>query len=307
MRILVLGAGVIGSVYAGHLLRAGHDVTLVARGTRLTDLRGHGLVLEDAESGERRELPVEALDAPAPDGRYDLIVVAVRYEQLIETLPILAEMPNAPDVLFLGNTAGRGRRLIEGLGDRALFGFPAAGGVRDGAAVRYVLIRQQKTMLGEPSGTTSSRVRRLQAMFSDARFPTRVTADIDGWLLGHIAFVVPIAFALYGADGDAARLARELVSLRLMVRATSQAFRALRSAHVAQIPTNLTVLYLWMPERFAVRYWRRVLASPRGELWFAAHARGARREMTLLRDELLAAVHRTGRPAPDLDTLLAAR
>ena len=37
MRILVLGAGVIGSVYAGKLLEAGHEVVLLARGSRLAD------------------------------------------------------------------------------------------------------------------------------------------------------------------------------------------------------------------------------------------------------------------------------
>lgn len=68
--------------------------------------------------------------------------------------------------------------------------------------------------------------------------------------------------------------------------------------------TNLAILYLWMPGEFAVRYWRRILAGLRGELWFAGHTRSASAEMTLLRDELVAAVHRTGRPAPDLDTLL---
>jgi 2-dehydropantoate 2-reductase len=212
-----------------------------------------------------------------------------------------------PDVLFLGNTAGHSRGLIEALGDRVVLGFPGAGGVLDGAAVRYVLIRQQKTMLGEPSGAISSRVRRLVAMLTDAGFPTRLTADIDAWLLGHVAFVVPIAFALYRADTDPARLARDPVSLRLMVRATSQAYRALRAAHVAEIPTNLAILYLWMPGQFAVAYWRHILASPRGELWFAGHTRAAAQEMTLLGDELLAAVHRTGRSAPDLDTLLALR
>ncbi len=307
MRILVLGAGVIGSVYAGRLLQAGHDVALVARGQRRADLRAHGLVLDDAESGEHRELPIDVLDVPAADVRYDLIVVAVRSEQLTKTLPILAALTNVPDVLFLGNIAGHRRHLIEALGDRVVLGFPGAGGVLDGAAVRYVLIGQQKTMLGEPSGAISSRARRLQAIFIDAGFPTRLTADIDAWLLGHLAFVVPIAFAVYRADTDAARLARDPVSLLLMVRATSQAFRALRAAHVAEIPTNLAILYLWMPRQFAVAYWRRVLASPRGELWFAGHTRGAVQEMTLLRDELIAAVHRTGRPAPELDSLLAPR
>jgi len=38
-RVLVLGAGEIGSVYAGGLLQAGHHVVIVARGQRLADLR----------------------------------------------------------------------------------------------------------------------------------------------------------------------------------------------------------------------------------------------------------------------------
>ena len=274
MRIMVLGAGVIGSVYAGRLLQAGHDVALVARGRRLTDLRDHGLVLDDAESGEHRELPIEVLAVPAADARYDLVVVAVRCEQLSGTLPILAGMTDEPEVLFLGNTAGHSRGLFEALGDRAVLGFPGAGGVLDGAAVRYVLIGRQKTMLGEPSGEMSGRVRGLQAVFSEAGFPTRLTAGIDGWLLGHVAFVVPIAYALYRADTDPVRLARDTVTLRLMVGATAQAFRALHNARVAEIPTNLDVLYLWMPREFAVRYWQRVLAGPRGELWFAGHTRG---------------------------------
>ena len=204
MRILILGAGVIGSVYAGQLLQAGHDVALVARGKRLRDLRAHRLVERNAESSEHLELAIEVLDAPARDARYDLVVVAVRCEQLSGTLPILAAKTHVRDVLFFGNTAGHARGLIEGLGDRALFGFdrrPAA----------------------------SCTVRRLQAVFTDAGFPTRLTADIDGWLLGHAAFVVPIAFALYRADTDAARLARDTVTLRLMVRAAAQAFRALRT------------------------------------------------------------------------------
>ena len=61
-------------------------------------------------------------------------------------------MTDGSDVLFFGNTAGRQPELTAALGNRALFGFPAAGGVRDGPVVRYVLIRQQKTMVGEPNG-----------------------------------------------------------------------------------------------------------------------------------------------------------
>jgi 2-dehydropantoate 2-reductase len=214
-------------------------------------------------------------------------------------------MPDDSDVLFFGNTAGRSSPLTAALGDRALFGFPAAGGTRDGPVIRYVLIRQQKTTVGEPGGERSARVRRLQALFRGAGFPTAITANIGGWLLGHAAFIVPIAFALYRDGTDPARLAGDPDTLRLMVRATRQAFQALRAAGTAEIPANLTVLYLRMPVAFAVAYWRRALASPRGELWFAAHSRAAPKEMTSLSRELQDAVHRAGRPAAALDALLS--
>ena len=305
MRALVLGAGVIGSVYAGRLLQAGHHVVMLARGQRLADLQARGLVLEDAQTRQQTQLPVSAVDTPDPGERYDLVLVPVQAGQLAATLPTLAAMTDRSDVLFFGNTAGRSGPLTAALGKRVLFGFPAAGGTRDGPVIRYVLIRQQKTTLGEPDGTTSARLRRLQTMFRGAGFPTVITANIDGWLLGHAAFIVPIAFALYRDGTDAARLARDRDTLRLMVAATRQAFQALRAAGTAEIPANLSVLYLRMPEAFAVRYWRRVLASPRGELWFAAHSRAAPEEMTSLGDELRAAVHRAGRPAPALNALLS--
>ena len=116
---------------------------------------------------------------------------------------------------------------------------------------------------------------------------------------------MPIAFALYRDGAEAARLARDRDTLRLMVQATRQAFQALRAAGDTEIPANLNVLYLRMPEAFAVWYWRRVLASPHGELWFAAHSRAAPEEMTSLGQELQAAVHRAERPAPALDAPLS--
>jgi 2-dehydropantoate 2-reductase len=59
VRILVFGAGVIGSVYAVKLLQAGHEVVMLARGRRLSDLQTHGLVLEEAKSGNRTVLAVQ--------------------------------------------------------------------------------------------------------------------------------------------------------------------------------------------------------------------------------------------------------
>lgn len=307
MRILIVGAGVIGSVYGAKLLERGHEVIVLARGDRLTELQEHGLVLEDAERGQRTELPVSVVEGVTAGDRYDLVLAAVRREQLHGIVPVLRKLSDGADVLVFGNATGLCSELRASLGERVLFGFPAAGGTRDGRVVRYVLIRQQKTMLGEPDGRLSSRVRNLRGVFTDAGFPTSTSRNVVGWLNAHTAFVVPTAYALYRFDTDAARLAADRSTLLQMIRATRQAFRALQAAGEADIPGNLKMLYLRMPEGFAAGYWRRVLAGPRGELWFAAHSRAAREEMALLAIELLAAVRRSKRPSPDLDALLAMR
>ena len=77
-------------------------------------------------------LPVPLVSEVAVGDRYDLVLVPVRSEQVASTLPILVAMTDGSDVLFFGNTAGRQPELTPPLGNRALFGFPAAGGVQDG-------------------------------------------------------------------------------------------------------------------------------------------------------------------------------
>src|SRR6185436_7317314 len=100
-------------------------------------------------------------------------------------------------------------------------------------------ISQQHTMLGEPSGAATSRVQQLKTVLQGAGFSTTITANIEGWLQGHAAFVVPIAFALYRVDTDPSRLAADSDTLRLMVRATREAFQVLRADGKAEIPANL--------------------------------------------------------------------
>ena len=120
-------------------------------------------------------------------------------------------------------------------------------------------------------------------------------------MLGHTAFVVPVGFALYKLNTNPSALAADPTTVRLMIRATRDAFRAVDDL---EIPANLRWLYLRMPTAFAVRYWRRVFASPRGELWFGAHSRAAPDEMHALAHELGVAIGRVGRPTPNFDSLV---
>ncbi len=71
MKLLVYGGGVTGSVCAVRLHGAGHDVSLLARGERLTALRRHGVELAEENSTAVRQVPVRIVEHPRrvrPDG-----------------------------------------------------------------------------------------------------------------------------------------------------------------------------------------------------------------------------------------------
>src|SRR5512137_1686736 len=101
MRILILGAGVLGSLYGSRCRAAGHTVVMLARGQRLSDLRSHGLMLEDAITGQRTFARIEVIERLAADDSYDLVIVPVRKTLLATVLPLLADSPMTPNVLFM--------------------------------------------------------------------------------------------------------------------------------------------------------------------------------------------------------------
>jgi 2-dehydropantoate 2-reductase len=76
MKILVYGAGVIGTLYAARLQEAGHRVTILARNLRLAEVRRHGLVLEDVVTGVRSVTHVSIADRLYAEDSYDIALVA---------------------------------------------------------------------------------------------------------------------------------------------------------------------------------------------------------------------------------------
>ena len=284
MRILVIGAGVIGSVYAGLLADAGHDVTVVGRGGRLDDLRREGLRLRSVDGIESRH-SVSIVDA-VPETPLDLVVVAVRREQAASAAAQVARS-NAVAVLFFGNYAGMVADLGASIGsDRALAGFPGVGGriERDGS-VTYVVIGQQPTVVGTIGGTNEA-AQSTATTLRAAGLPTRLEPDIDRWLGSHAALVVPMAAAVRAAGGRADVLADRRDLLRMAAQATTSIYRHQRVQGELVASANLRLLYLVMPEWFTVRYWSRALRGAFGELAFAAHTRHAWGEMAALAEWL---------------------
>jgi 2-dehydropantoate 2-reductase len=240
----------------------------------------------------------------ADDDAYDLVVVPVRFDQLTSALDLLKTWRRTPNVLFFGNNPVGAGPLIAAIGrERVLLGFPGAGGQDDGSLIRYLLIRQQQTTLGELDGTRTKRLTEIAAAFRAAGFSVALSDDMQSWLKTHAAFVSLLAAAIYAAHGDSAKLAASPSLLRLMVRAIGESFRSLAVLGIREAPINLRVLHRCMPEWFAVRYWRQQFSGELGQFSLAAHAISARSEMTLLATEVHQLLAASPRATPSADEL----
>jgi len=305
VRILVYGAGVIGSFNAARLEAAGHEVALLARGPRLADLREHGVVLENARSGERTTTEVPLVDALAPDDAYDLVLVTLRRNQVPAILPALAANARTPIVLFLGNNAAGADEWVAALGrERVLLGQANLGGVREGHVVRYLWARWLPLEFSELDDRRTARTAAIEDAFRLAGISARTTKHQDASLKTHAASLVPIAGALYWAGGDVRRLAHARRALRLWVRATREGLRALERLGIPIVPPALRVVE-WIPESLLAFGMGRFLDTELAVVGLGGHGNAAPDEMKELADEFRDLLRRAGLPSPACDRLYA--
>ena len=209
MRILIFGAGVIGSLYGALLAEAGYDVSVYARGRRLESLIRNGLLLK---SGAMiRKAPVKVLSSFQPDDCYDFIILAVRENQLHAALMELRQN-SSPTVVTMVNSLETYDRweTICGAG-RIIPAFPGAGGGFDGDVLNAALTPRiiQPTTFGKTDG----REKELARILHGAKIPYQIVPDMHAWQLCHLAMVVPIADAYYEA-ADPGHAGRDAVLMR---------------------------------------------------------------------------------------------
>ncbi len=81
LKILLVGGGAVGTVYGADLAAAGHLVSVVAHGSRTTEIARSGLRARDVSDGRVVEASVQVVADPGTDA-YDLVLVVVTRDQL---------------------------------------------------------------------------------------------------------------------------------------------------------------------------------------------------------------------------------
>lgn len=197
MKIAVVGAGAIGGYFGGLLSRAGHDVTLIARGAHRDAIRSSGLAIES--KSERFVTHPACTDEPAEAGPQDLVLLSLK----APAVPAMAEkmLP-----LFGPDTA-----LITAMNGISYWYFHKHGGPLDGYRIASVdpgnrqwdLIGPQRAIgsvvwvagaiaapgvihhsggnrlpLGEPDNSRSERIQRISTALTAAGIDAPVLDNI---------------------------------------------------------------------------------------------------------------------------------
>ncbi len=301
MNILIIGAGVLGSLYSAKLMAAGNQVTVLARGKKFQEIRDAGIILS-GENGLEPPVHPRVIDQLDPEEPFDLAMVLVRNNQLDELLPIFQEYSGIQQFLFMVNNCAGSDRLVAAAGiDRTLLGFPGAGGEKIGNVVHYRVVSSiiQPTTIGELDGRKSLRIRQIAQTIRSAGFPVSISTNMDAWLKTHVAVVSPIANAIYMANGSNYELSRNPAGVRIMVKAVKEGFTVLKALDIPTTPSKYRFL-LWIPESLLVEVLRLFLNTREAELIITRHANHARDEMAELAADFMQLVQRSKISTPEI-------
>ena len=180
MKIAVVGAGAMGSVYAGLLASAGNEVWAIDTWREHVDaIRDRGLRVEGA-SGDRT-VRLEATTDTSDPGPCDLVIIATKADGVASAAASIGPLLRDDSlVLTIQNGLGAAERICRHLpADNVLLG--VAGGF--GASIRGPGHAHHNGMelvrLGELGGGITERLERVGGVWRDAGFNVKCFDDIN--------------------------------------------------------------------------------------------------------------------------------
>ncbi|MGH9918044.1 MAG: ketopantoate reductase family protein, partial [Nitrososphaerales archaeon] len=181
MKIGIVGTGAMGSVYAGYLTKAGHEVWAIDSWQEHIDaIAESGL----AVSGPSETFVVDALKigrTPKDAGPCDVWVISTKAQNVAEVATSIAPLLETDSmVMAFQNGLGSGERVARHLPRHHILigiaeGFGAS--VPQPGCVHHEGMRLIR--IGEMQGGLSDRVLQVERMWREASFNVKAFADID--------------------------------------------------------------------------------------------------------------------------------
>jgi 2-dehydropantoate 2-reductase len=234
MHVLVVGSGIIGTIYGWALAESGHHVVHLVRSGRAAALRdGLPLDMFDRRKGHKRSFRglyrLNAVETLLATDTFELVIVPVKHYALVETLKQIA--PKAGSAGFLLLTQNwYGTNDIDPIlpRKRYVYGDAKAGGTFSEGKLVAAL---KAIDIGSPEGEPSALAKKVADLFVSADIQTRLHSDMLHYLWVQYAITGGLWAALIQA-GSLDALLRDGDATSAALRAACECLRVVRQRGV---------------------------------------------------------------------------
>jgi len=186
-RILVVGCGAIGGIFAVHLARVAEVVGLDANTAHVEAIARDSLQLTGVSS-LRARFPVVATASGLAGERFDAVIVLVKSQATEAAIrSVVPHLAGTPLVVTMQNGMGNVEALATLVPWPIAHGVTMEAGRYDGPGKVHHLIRGEASWLGPARGTADD-VRWLADLFTASGLPTRFADDPRGAIWSKFIF-----------------------------------------------------------------------------------------------------------------------
>lgn len=295
MRILIIGAGVLGSNLA-HSMQKGNNITILARGKTSQDLKTNGLVIKH-KLGKKTIDYFTVIDKLQADDIYDVIFVVSRFSALDSIVPMI-ESNKSKNIVFVGNNM-TAEKYTDLENKNVLFAFFGAAGKKYDGYIGSICLN--KIRIGRTDGKEFSD-KLITSIFVGTKVKVTIDNKMNDYLKTHACAVLPLVFASYKANGNLKLLKKDKAYSLEIMDAIIEGYDVLKKAGYEILPKGEYENCV-NKKKFCAWMYRFMFSNFIGKLCIADHAMSAREEFMLLDCEFEKLKKRTGMETKEYDKL----
>lgn len=277
MRILIIGAGVLGSNLA-HSIKKCNDVTILARNKTYENLKNNGLIIK--HKLEKRSVDYfNVIDKLDENDIYDVIFVVSRFSSLDSIVKII-ENNKSKNIVFVGNNMNA-EKYMNIKDKNILFAFFMAAGKKYDGYINSICLN--KIEIGRTDGKDISN-EFIKSIFKETKIKLTIENKMNDYLKTHACAVLPLVFASYKVDGNLKLLKKDKEYSLLIMDAIIEGYDVLKKLGYEILPKGEYENCVNKKEKCAFIY-RFMFSNFIGKMCISDHAMSAREEFILLDNE----------------------
>ena len=277
MRILIIGAGVLGSNLA-HSIKKGNDVTILARNKTYENLKNNGLIIKH-KLGKKTVDHFNVIDKLDENDIYDVIFVVSRFSSLDSIVKII-EKNKSKNIVFVGNNMNA-EKYMNIKDKNILFAFFMDAGKKYDGYIDSICLN--KIEIGRTDGKDISN-EFIKSIFKETKIKVTIENKMNDYLKTHACAVLPLVFASYKVDGNLKLLKKDKEYSLLIMDAIIEGYDVLKKLGYEILPKGEYENCVNKKEKCAFIY-RFMFSNFIGKMCISDHAMSAREEFILLDNE----------------------